>query len=175
MERIAYMNVLFVSDGSDDGCQTVETLAGMLDRQAVSKIKIVIVTFPERESPLWDKAYHLWLAEDDLHQAMGIVAQQQLDRLKTVFEPHAELIESAITVGDPVQEVLESEKSLGADLVLLAITSNDHRGEVYRISSEIVSKSPTPVVVAYGRPEPHSADRPKKAVNRDRRPITNAR
>ena len=160
------MNVLCVSDGSDDGYDTVKVLAGAFGRKLVGKIKIVVVTWPERESPLWDKAAELWLAADDLHDAMGIVTQRQLDRLKSAFESHAELIESEITVGDPVHEVLKSAKSIKADLVLLGITSNDHQRKVHQISSEIVSKSPIPVVIAYGRAKAHPDHRRKKAVNR---------
>lgn len=160
------MNVLCVSDGSDDGCETAKALAGLFDRHLVGKVKIPIVTFPEHESPLWDKAYDLWLAEDDLHQAVGVAAQRQADRLKSAFEPHAELVESEITAGDPVQEVLKSAESLTAGLIVLGITSNDRRREVHRISTEIVSASPTPVVVAYGRTEAHAGDGPKKVVNR---------
>ena len=145
------MNVLCGSDGSDDGYETAKTLVELFDRQLVAKIKIVIVTFPEHESPLWDKAQDLWLAEDDLHQAMGIAAQRQVERLKIAFEPHAELVESEITAGAPADEVLKSAESLGAGLILLGITSNNHVREVHRIASEIVSKSPIPVVVAYGR------------------------
>lgn len=145
------MNVLCVSDGSDDGYETAKTLVELFDRQLVAKIKIVIVTFPEHESPLWDKAQDLWLAEDDLHHAMGIVAQRQVERLKIAFEPHAELVESEIAAGAPADEVLKSAESLGAGLILLGITSNDHVREVHRTASEIVSKSPIPVVVAYGR------------------------
>lgn len=160
------MNVLCVSDGSDDGYETAKVLAGLFDRQLIGKVKIVMVTFPEHKSPLWDKAYNLWLAEDDLHHAMGVAAQQQVARLKAAFERHAELVESEIAAGDPVDEVLKSAESLGAGLILLGITSNDRRREVHRISSQIVSKSPIPVVVAYGRAKAHSDDRPKEAVNR---------
>ncbi len=153
------MNVLCVSDGSDDGYETAKLLAGLFDRRLVDKIRIIVVTFPAHESPLWDKADNRWLAEDDLHQAMSIVAQEQLERFKTAFEAHAESVESEITAGDPVHRVLESAESLGAGLILLGITSNDDRREVHRISSKIVSKSPIPVVVAYGRAEVNSGDR----------------
>jgi nucleotide-binding universal stress UspA family protein len=154
-EGLKLMNVLCVSDGSDDGYETVETLAGMLDRQHVGKVKVVIVTFPQHESPLWEKAYDLWLGADDLHRAMSIVAQKQLDRFNAVFEPHATSVESEIMAGEPVDEVLQSSKAFGADLILCGITGDERAHVVHRTAAEVVSKSPVPVVIAYGRAGAH--------------------
>jgi nucleotide-binding universal stress UspA family protein len=163
------MNVLCVSDGSDDGYETVKTLAGILDRQQVGRVKIAIVTFPQHESPLWQKAYDLWLGADDLHRAMSIAAQRQLDRFKALFEPHAASVETEIMAGDPVNEVLQSSKAFGADLILCGITSDERAHAVRQASSEIVSKSPIPVVIAYGRAGVRDAKRPEKVPGRSKR------
>lgn len=155
------MNVLCGTDGSDEGYETVKVLAGLFGRGLISKIKIIVVTFPAHESPLWEKASELWLEAGDLHRAMAEEAEAHVERLKSILEPHADAIESEIITGDPVQEVLQSADSLRADLVLLGITS-DHRWQsVQRSCWEIVSKSTAPVVIAYGRAQYHPSDSQK--------------
>lgn len=163
------MNVLCVSDGSDDGYETVKIPAGLLDWQRVGKVKIVLATFPQHESPLWEKAYDLWLGADDLHRAMSIAAQQQLDRFKAVFEPHTASIETEIMAGDPIPDLLQSSKLFGADLILLGLTSGEHAHAVHRVAFEFVSKSPVPVVIACGRAEAHDAKRPEKLQGSSKR------
>lgn len=153
------MNILCVSDGSDDGYQAAELVARIIDPRVVDRIRILMVTWPQRRSPLWKKAYELWAAEDDLHQAMEVTVQRELDRFSRSFRDHAGAIETARTSGQPVSQVLKSAKDFGADLILVAITGDAQAHGVRRTSSEIVAKSPVPVVIAYGGNDATSARR----------------
>lgn len=145
------MNILCVSDGSDDGYQTADLLASIIDRRVVDKIKILMVTWPQRQGALWSKAYGLWPGEHDLHQAMQVAVDRELERFRAAFHDHAGSIETASAAGDPVSEILENAKFIGADLILVAITGGSGAEEARRLSYEVIAKSPTPVVIAYGR------------------------
>ena len=146
------MNILCVSDGSDSGYQTVSLLARIFDPRQVSKIQVLLVAWPQRDSPLWEKAGDLWHAvTDDLHEAARVVVTRELERFRSAFEAHADLTETAVTNGDPVGKVVEYANIINADLILLAITGDSVA--VQKVSREIVATSPIPVLVAHGRNE----------------------
>lgn len=145
------MNILCVSDGSDGGYKTVDLLARIIDRRMVDKIKIVLVTWPQRQGALWNKAYGLWPAKHDLHQAMQITVDRELERFRAAFRDHAGSIETASAAGEPISEILKNAKLVEADLIFVAITGDSEAEQARRLSYELIAKSPTPVVIAYGR------------------------
>ena len=104
------MNILCVSDGSDGGYKTADLLARIIDRRMVDKIKIVLVTWPQRQGALWNKAYGLWPGEHDLHQAMQVAVDRELERFRTAFHGHAGSIETASAAGEPISEILKNAK-----------------------------------------------------------------
>jgi hypothetical protein len=149
------VNVLFMSDGSDGGYKSTGTLAQIIERQAINKLRITLVEWPQLEWPqhksaLWSKAYDLWLAEDDLHRAMEIAAEREFARFKALFQDRALSIEPKNADGDPIEQVLTNAGALDAGLILLAITGDLSEPEVRDISSEIIGRSQAPVIVAYG-------------------------
>ena len=51
------MLLIFFTDGSDDGFTATRLVATLIDPTVVSYIAVVAVTWPERPSPIWDKAF----------------------------------------------------------------------------------------------------------------------
>ncbi len=145
------VNILCVSDGSDDGYMALEVLARIIDRRLVDEMGVLMVTWPEREAPLWDKAEELRPAVHDLHEAMELTVVRELRRFQTLLQEHAMTIRTINDAGDPIIKVLEHSALMNADLILLAITSSPEATAVRNVSSEIIAKSSVPVVVVYGR------------------------
>lgn len=144
------MNILCVSDGSDRAYEAAKAIAKFMDPRAVNQLTIVLATWPERGGPLWDKARDLWVAEDDLHEAMEIAVKRELGRFRSAFQSHAASTKTASVSGDPVEMVLENARLINADLILLAIAGDDAVQDTRQASSAIIARSQTPVVVAYG-------------------------
>jgi Universal stress protein family len=144
------MNVLCATDASDEGYRAVEALVGIIGSNQLGRVKIVAVTWPQRESSIWQKAYDQWAEKDDLHEAMAATVTKVLARYEQLFRGHADAIETQERTGDPVVEVLESAKSLDAQLILVALTGDPAAHVAHKAAAEIVYKSPIPVIIAYG-------------------------
>jgi hypothetical protein len=56
------MRLIFFTDGSDDGFAAAQLVAALIDPAAVSYIAVVAVTWPQRPSPIWEKANEAHLA-----------------------------------------------------------------------------------------------------------------
>ncbi len=84
------MRLIFFTDGSDDGFAAAQLVAALIDPAAVSYIAVVAVTWPQRPSPIWEKANEAHLALDDLHRAMAVIADQCVKRLRAELIRHTE-------------------------------------------------------------------------------------
>ena len=144
------MNILCVSDGSDVGYESANLVAKIIDPKQVGKIAIILIAWPPHKSALWSKAQDEWLDADDLHEAMEIVVERELERYRSAFAGHAESIEGSSTDGDPVAQIIENADRIDADLILMAITDDGETG-VAQTASELVLKSSVQVLVARGR------------------------
>lgn len=144
------MRVLCATDTSDDGYQALEVFARIIDRNAVDEIRIFVVTWPMRASKIWERAQDLWLAEHDLHQAMAVAVERELDRFKNMLNEHAKRVVPIQDAGEPIAKVLENAASMNADLILLVITSDPAATAVANAVSGVIARSPVPVVVVRG-------------------------
>jgi Universal stress protein family len=145
------MNILCATDASDEGYRALEALVGIIAPNQLGKVTIITVTWPQRESSIWQKAYEQWADKDDLHEAMADTVSQVLERFEQLFRGHADAIETEERTGDPVVAVLESAKSTAAQLIVVAITGEPGAHAAHKALMEVVYQSPVPVVVAYGR------------------------
>jgi nucleotide-binding universal stress UspA family protein len=133
----------------------------LIDRNAIDEVRIIIVTRPTRASKIWERAEDLWLAEDDLHQAMEVAVERQLERFENVLHERAKRVVAISDVGEPSAKVLEHANSMNADLTLLVITSDPAATAVSNAAARIIAKSPVPVVVVHGSRSKISPYRPR--------------
>jgi nucleotide-binding universal stress UspA family protein len=152
------MRILCATDTSDDGYRGLEIVARIIDPSAVEEIKILMVTWPVRESKIWDRAEALWLVEHDLHQAMEVAVERQLERFENVLHEHAKQVVAVSDAGEPSTTVLEHAASMNADLILLVITTDPSATAVSNAASRILAESPVPVVVVHGTAKPAGDD-----------------
>jgi nucleotide-binding universal stress UspA family protein len=153
------VRLVFFTDCSDDGFEGATLLARLLDPAAVSYVAVVAVTWPERYSPLWDKAHELQVEVDDLHAAMAISAAQCVTRLRAELARHTEAIEEIITTGEPAAATLKVINDVQADLALLTVTSGRDRERITRWVQEVTRRAPCPVIVIHG-PASNATDMP---------------
>ena len=144
------MRVVFFSDGSDDGFAAAKVLADLLDPRAIDCVAVVAVTWPQRHSPLWDKALELQFQVDDLHAAMAIAAAQCVTRLRAEVARHASTVEEIITEGEPGEATLKVIQNVNADVAFLTVTSGPHRERITRWVQEVTRRASCPVVVIHG-------------------------
>lgn len=144
------MKILCTTDTSDDGYRGLEVVAKIIDPSVIDEIKILMVTWPVRESKIWDRAEALWLVEHDLHQAMQVAVERQLERFENLLRGCAKRIVAVSDAGEPSGTVLEHAASMNADLILLAITTDPSATAVSNVASRVLAKSRVPVVVVHG-------------------------
>jgi nucleotide-binding universal stress UspA family protein len=144
------VKILCAADTSDDGYRGLEVFARTIDRNAVDEIGILMVTWPAREATIWDRAQDLWLVEGDLHQAMEVTVERQMERFENVLRGHARQVVTITDAGEPSAKVLEHAASMQADLILLVATTDPAATAVSDAVSGVIAKSPVPVVVVHG-------------------------
>ena len=152
------MRVVFFTDGSDDGLAAAKIMAELLDPSAIECVAIVAVTWPQRYSPLWDKATELQFEADDLHAAMAIAAAQCVAQLRAELAPHAKTIEEVITTGEPGEATLKVIADVRADIAFLIVTSGQHRERITSWVQEVSRRAPCPVVVIHGVATPSGSN-----------------
>jgi len=145
------MTHLFIAfDGSDDGFEALSLLVGQFDRALPRRVTVAVIAWPLRESPIWEKALEHRLEVDDLHRAMAEVAADATHRLRELFSERARVIE-VVAEGDPLEQMLKLTDEERPDLALVGITGGRHRQAVWAVLSELLARSPVPVIVAHGR------------------------
>ncbi|MGH7716363.1 MAG: universal stress protein [Vulcanimicrobiaceae bacterium] len=142
--------MIFFADGSDDGTAAAKLVARILDPAAVCCVAVVVVTWPERNSPLWEKAHEVQFEVDDLHAAMAFAATETAKQLHLALATHADKIDELITTGDPAQATLKAIDDVKADLAFLTVSSGSHRERVTHWVQEVTRRAPCPVVVIHG-------------------------
>jgi AcrR family transcriptional regulator len=143
-------NVLFATDTSDDAFEATRLLSQIIDPHIVDRMKVLLLAWPERMSPLWDRALDMRLQTHDMHEAVARVVADQLGRFERVFERHDAVIEGEGTSGDPVRQVLRAAEEIKASTIVLAITGGGHAQQVRALSMRIVEASSIPVLVLFG-------------------------
>lgn len=112
-----------------------------------------MITWPERESKIWERAGETWLVEDDLHQAMEVTVERELERFKSLLQDRAKHVVAMREAGEPSAKVLQEAASMNADLLVLAITSDPEAAGVRQTASRVIARSPVPVIIVQGVPE----------------------
>jgi hypothetical protein len=144
------MKVLVAFDGSDDGFDGLRMAAGMLSGLGTDhKIALVIVGWPPRHAPIWDRALERNFLVNDLHRAMAEVAAAEFVRLRALFEPLGSILPE-YAEGDVVAEVVELAALLEPDLVIAGITRGRNATHANAAALAIVHRIPTPVFIAFG-------------------------
>ena len=143
------MKILVAFDGSDDGFEGLKLAATFLVPTKPHSFMLVVVGWPPRLSPIWDKAYVARVALDDLHRAMAEVADQELRRLKELFEPLG-TVTVQYTEGDPADELVTSIGTFKPDLVVAGLTRGRHRHSVHTAMIELLGRTNVPTVSATG-------------------------
>ena len=150
MEHGGSMRIIFFTDGSDDGLLAAKTVASLIDPSVVNTVTLVAVTWPERESPLWDRAHGLRLvAYDDLHYAVELAADQALKQLRSHLALHAGSIDEIVMVGEPAGRLLTLVTDQQPDLVFIAVTSGRRRTAVATWVVEVTKNASCPIVVIH--------------------------
>lgn len=150
--RMKGKRIVLFSDGSEDGFAAAKVLSHLFDPKTIDCVAVVAVTWPQRNSPLWDKALELQFQVDDLHAAMAIAAARCVTRLRAELAPHASTVEEIITEGDPGEATLKVIQEINADVAFLTVTSGPHRDPITRWVQEVTRRAPCPVVVIHGVP-----------------------
>lgn len=144
------MKLLVAFDGSDDGFEGLRMAAGMLGGLGRNhEIALVIVGWPPRHAPIWDRALERSFFVDDLHRAMAEVATAEFMRLRALFEPLGSILPE-YAEGNVVAEVVELAALLEPDLVIAGITRGRNAKHANASTLAIVDRIPIPVLIAFG-------------------------
>ena len=116
------MRLLVIFDGSDDGFAGLQRSVEMLKAAGTKhEIMCVLVGWPPRKSPIWDRAFTKQPILDDLHRAMAEVASTEFKRLKELFAA-AGNVTTEYLEGDPIVEVVALIDRQKPDLLIGGLT-----------------------------------------------------
>lgn len=146
------MKILVGFDGSEDGYDGLRTAAEVLrTTPGPHAFTLVIVGWPPRVSPIWDKAFEARVALDDLHRAMAEVAAREMQRLKTLFEPIG-MVTPHFAEGDPVEEIVALINATKPDMFLAGVTRGRHHEVIAAAVDQILAHTGVPAFVTHGKP-----------------------
>jgi hypothetical protein len=143
-------SLLFGTDTSIDAFEATQFLSQIIDPRFVDRIKVLLLAWPERVSPFWDRAHDKHWTAHDLHEAVALVVAQERERFERVFAGHCAVIEGEGVSGDPVRQFLRAAEDIDASMIVLAITRAAHAEQVRALAMRIVEASPIPVAVLFG-------------------------
>jgi hypothetical protein len=143
-------SLLFGTDTSDDAFKATELLSQIIDPRSVDRIKVLLLAWPERVSPFWDRAHDKRWKAHDLHEAAALVVAQERERFERLFAPHCSVIEGEGVSGDPLGQFQRATEDVDASMIVLAISRAAHAEQVRTLAMQIVEASPIPVVLLFG-------------------------
>ena len=141
---------LVAFDGSDDGYETLSLLVRQFDLSMPRRVTAVVMAWPLRDSPIWEKAVIRQSVVDDLHRAMAEVAAGALMRIRDLF-PKSAVVDEVLGEGSPADRIVAIADREMPDLMLVGITGGRYRDAVLKIVGEVTARSRFPVVIANGR------------------------
>jgi nucleotide-binding universal stress UspA family protein len=141
---------LFITfDGSDDGFDALRTLLGHFNPAEQWRLTALVVMWPQRESPIWDKALAREIDVDDLHRAMAEVASAALQRVRGLF-PEGTPFNGIAADGDPEEAILAQIAAEKPDLVVIGITGGLRSRAVGRVVRQTMARAKRVIIVAHG-------------------------
>jgi nucleotide-binding universal stress UspA family protein len=144
------MRVLVAFDGSDDGFEGLRIASNMLRGGGQRhEIALVIIGWPPRRSPMWERAMELRAVVDDLHRAMAEVAAQELTRLHDLFAPVGS-VAPHYAEGDPVSEIVALIADFEPDVLICGVTRGKGLDSVSAVTLATVAHTSVPMFVAFG-------------------------
>ena len=143
------MHLFIAFDGSDDGFEALRLLVTHLDPAEQRRVSATVIMWPQRESPIWDKALEHAVEVDDLHRAMAEVANAELQRVRGLF--HETTRFHPITAdGQPVDVLVNLTNGDPPDLMVAAVTGGRHRDVVRTAIAQVIERTRRPLVIANG-------------------------
>jgi nucleotide-binding universal stress UspA family protein len=141
---------LFITfDGSDDGFDALRTLVGHFNPAEQWRVTALVVMWPQRQSPIWDKALAHEADVDDLHRAMAEVANAALQRVRGLFREGTPFNGIAAD-GDPEEQILARIAAEKPDLVVIGITGGLRSRAVASILRQTMARTKRVVIIAHG-------------------------
>lgn len=146
------MKIVVVFDGSDDGLAGLRVAAGMLRGNGKqNEIRVAVIGWPPRRSPIWDRAFARREILDDLHRSMAEIASQELERLREVFAPVGS-VETEYLEGDPITETVALVNRVKPDLLIAGLTRGRDSLTIDASALEIKRQVSVPTFLTYGPP-----------------------
>jgi hypothetical protein len=143
------MHLFIAFDGSDDGFEALQTLLAHLDPAEQRRVSATVIMWPQRESPIWDKAFAHEVEVDDLHRAMAEVADIEITRVRRLFGEET-LFRAIAADGEPVDVLVNLTRADPPGLMLAAVTGGRHRDVVQAVLDQMVERTRQPVIIARG-------------------------
>lgn len=105
------MRIVIFSDGSEDGLRVLSLVAAHFEAATDGKITLAAVTWPERRSPIWDRAHdHRAMAWGDLHAAFALIVRRVFDEARSALGPLGLQCDEVIAGGDPGDRARENPR-----------------------------------------------------------------
>lgn len=102
--------------------QALEQVVPVFRAQAFSHIEIMMLVWPQRDTPMWrDILEQQTIASDDLHRAAADVSTAYGARLRNAIAAAAETVHVSIVDADTVPALRKAVMELRADLIFCII------------------------------------------------------
>ena len=143
------MRAICVWDGSSHALAALEQVVPLFRGQAFAYIEIMMLVWPQRDTPLWRDILEHQAASNDLHRSAAEVSTAYGERLRAAIQQTAEDVHVSIVDADTEPALRKAVVELRADLVFLVIGSTNPESQVARNLRAILHENSVPVWVLH--------------------------
>ncbi len=126
----------------------------MLRARAFSHVEVMMLVWPQRDTPMWRVILEQQVVAGDLHRAAADVSMAYGDRLRAAILPAAENVHVSIVDADTVPAVRRAVADLRPDLVFLVVGTYDPASGVAANLREIMHESAVPLWILHAPTSP---------------------
>jgi hypothetical protein len=143
------MRAICLWDGSDHAMAALRQVVPLFRAQAFSHIEIMMLVWPQRDTPMWRVILEQRAVWSDLHQAAAEVSTAYGERLRAAILSAAEDVHVSIVDEDTVPAVRNAIAHFRADLVFCLIGPFEPDSQIAEKMRAIVRESTVPLWVLH--------------------------
>ncbi|HEV8019897.1 MAG TPA: hypothetical protein VGP41_01465 [Candidatus Lustribacter sp.] len=127
----------------------LEDVVPLFRAQAFAHVEIMMLVWPQRDTPMWRDIREQQVVSGDLHRAAAEISTAYGERLRAAVLPTAEAVHVSIVDEDPVPAIRKAVVELRADIVFAVLGSVKPDSEIAKSVREMLSDNAVPLWVLH--------------------------
>jgi hypothetical protein len=127
----------------------LEAVVPLFAARAFTHIEIMMLVWPQRDTPMWRDILEQRAVSGDLHRAAAEVSTAFGERLRTTMASTAETVHVSIVDEETAPAVRKAVADLRADLVFLVVGNVDPGSQIFDNLAKILHETTVPLWVLH--------------------------